>query len=373
MKTGTGTELKRLTSKLRKIWYGDNTASILNPLTLILSALSIVYHFVINLRNQMYNQGILKQEKLACKVISVGNITVGGTGKTPTVIVLAKLLRERGYRPAVLSRGYGGNAKSSVNIVSDGSKILMGHEEAGDEPVLIAQSVNCIPVLTGPKRTLTGRFAIENLKADILILDDAFQHRCIFRDIDIVILNREKPFGNGFLLPRGPLREPPKALDRAHLQIWKDNTFDGRFPRYYEQGIGTFFPTLSEYIKPKDILRGGTGDALPLEYISGKKVCAVAGIGLPDNFKETIESLGATLSSFLTFPDHYRYTAEDTAEIRKKASASDAECILTTEKDGIRLADFPDFLKDIHILRVEMEMLPSQEAFAALILDKLKK
>ncbi|MEN6317407.1 MAG: tetraacyldisaccharide 4'-kinase [Syntrophaceae bacterium] len=369
----TGKKLKKLNSRLRAIWYGDNTASILNPLTLILSVLSFVYRFVINLRNQMYNQGILKQEKLACKVISVGNITVGGTGKTPTVIMLAKLLKERGYRPAVLSRGYGGNAKSPVNIVSDGSKTLMGHIEAGDEPVLIAQSVNGIPVLTGPKRTLTGMFAIENMNADILVLDDAFQHRCIFRDIDIVILNREKPFGNGFLLPRGPLREPPISLDRAHIQIWKDNTLDGRFPKYCEQGIGTFSPTLSEYLKPKDILRGGTGEALPLEYISGKKVGAVAGIGSPENFKETIESIGATLVSFLIFPDHYRYTPEDIAEIREKASASDAECILTTEKDGIRLADFPDFLKDTLILRVEMEMLPSREEFAALILDRLKE
>lgn len=367
----TGPKLKKLNSRLQAIWYGDNTAS--TPLTLILSALSFVYRSVINLRNQMYNYGILKQEKLSCKVISVGNITIGGTGKTPTVIMLANLLKERGYRPVVLSRGYGGNAKSPVNIVSDGSKILMGHTEAGDEPVLIAQSVNGIPVLTGSKRTLTGRFAIENMNADILVLDDAFQHRRIFRDIDIVIQNREKPFGNGFLLPRGPLREPPASLNRAHIQIWKDNTRDGRFPKYCEQGTGAFPPTLSEYLKPKNILRGGTADALPLEYISGKKVCAVAGIGSPDNFKETIESLGATPVSFLIFPDHYRYTPEDICEIRDRASASDAEYILTTEKDGIRLTDFPDFLKDILILRVETEILPSREEFASLLLDRLKE
>jgi tetraacyldisaccharide 4'-kinase len=367
----TGPKLKKLNSRLQAIWYEDNAAS--TPLTLLLSVLSFVYRSVITIRNQMYNQGILKQEKLSCKVISVGNITVGGTGKTPTVIMLANLLKERGYRPAVLSRGYGGNARTPVNIVSDGSNILMGHIEAGDEPVLIAQSVKGIPVLTGPKRTLTGRFAIEKMDADILVLDDAFQHRRIFRDIDIVILNREKPFGNGFLLPRGPLREPPISLKRAHIQIWKDNTYDARFPKYYEQGTGTFSPTLSEYLKPKNIVRGGTRESLPLEYISGKKVCAIAGIGSPDNFKETIESLGANLVSFLIFPDHYRYTPEDIAEIREQATASDAECILTTEKDGIRLAGFPDFLKDIFILRVEMEVLPSREEFATLLLDRLTK
>jgi tetraacyldisaccharide 4'-kinase len=302
----TGTPLKNLTNRLRKIWYEDTEISLPNPLTLILFPLSLLYRFVINLRNKMYNQGIFKQEKLTCKVISIGNLTVGGTGKTPTVIMLAKLLREKGYRPAVLSRGYGGNAKSPINIVSDGSNILMEYTEAGDEPVLIAQSLEGIPVLTGPKRVLTGRFAIENLKADILILDDAFQHRSIFRDIDIVIMNREKTFGNGFLLPRGPLREPPDALNRAHFLIWKDNERDGRYPKYYEQGIGIFFPTLSVYLSPKDLVRGNTRDSLPLEYLRGKNICAFAGIGAPENFGTTIDSLGGKLVSMLPFPDHYR-------------------------------------------------------------------
>ena len=369
----TGTQLKKLSNRLRKIWYEDTALSILNPLTLILFPLSLLYRFVINLRNQMYDQGIFKQEKLACKVISIGNITVGGTGKTPTVIMLAKLLREKGYRPAVLSRGYGGNATSPVNIVSDGSNILMEHIEAGDEPVLIAQSAEGIPVLTGPKRALTGRFAIENLEVDILILDDAFQHRCIFRDIDIVIMNREQTFGNGFLLPRGPLREPPEALNRAHFLIWKDNERDGRYPKYYEQGIGTFSPTLSVYLKPKDLVRANTKDSLPLEYLRGKNICAFAGIGSPENFGATIDSLGGRVVSLLPFPDHYRYTSEDIAEIRRGTSESGAEIIVTTEKDSIRLTGFPDFLKDILILRAEMEMLPSQEEFEAPILEKLKK
>ena len=240
--------MKKLPSKLRTIWYSETDASILNPLTLILSFLSLFYRSVVNLKNRMYDCGIFKQTRFPCKVISIGNITVGGTGKTPTVIMLAKSLKEKGYRPAVLSRGYGGKAKAPVNVVSDGSKILMEQIEAGDEPILIARAAEGIPVLTGPERIDTARFAIENLKANVLILDDAFQHRRIFRDVDIVILDRELPFGNGFLLPRGPLREPTTALNRAHFIIWRDSARDGRYPKYQEQGIGWFLPVLSVYL-----------------------------------------------------------------------------------------------------------------------------
>lgn len=365
--------MKTLHNVLRKIWYTNrSTPSVLFPFIVILSFLSFLYRLAITLRNKIYDVGIVKQEKLPCKVISIGNITVGGMGKTPTVIALATLLKEKGYRPAVLSRGFGGKTKSPVNIVSDGSHILMGHVEAGDEPVLIAKSTNGIPVITGPKRTITGKVAINNFGADILILDDAFQHRRIFRDVDIVLLNREKPFGNGFLLPRGPLREPGEALKRAHLLMWKDNVRNGRYPLYQEQGIGTFQPVFSVYPKPKTLFRGNMEYSLPLEYISRKKICLFAGIGSPEAFGETIESLGGTVVSLLPFPDHYCYTPQDISDILSTSSATGADIIMTTEKDGIRLADFPDFLNDIFILKVEMEILPSREEFEAIILEKLK-
>ena len=368
----TGTALKKLPSKLRTIWYSDTAPSVLNPLRLILFLLSLCYRSVVSLRNLMYDLGIIRQIKLPCKVISIGNITVGGTGKTPTVIALAKSLKEKGYRPAVLSRGYGGMAKSAVNVVSDGSNILMGQIEAGDEPLLIAKAADGIPVLTGPERIHTGRFAIENLRANVLILDDAFQHRRIFRDVDIVILNREQPFGNSFLLPRGPLREPTAALNRAHFVIWRDSTRDGRYPKYQEQGIGWFLPVLSVYLQPKDIIRAGTGEVYPLEFVKGKKICAFAGIASPESFKRTIESLGWTVTSFIVFPDHYRYNEADISYIQKRCTDSASDIIITTEKDGIRLTDFPAFLKDVFFLRVEMEMFPSREEFEALIFERMK-
>ena len=338
-----------------------------------LSLFSKCYGVAVSLRNEMYDRGIFKEEKLPCKVISVGNITVGGTGKTPMVIMLATLLKENGCKPVVLSRGYGGRSKSPVNIVSDGFRIMMGHVEAGDEPVLIAKSTEGVPVITGPRRTQTGRVAIEKLGADVLILDDGFQHRGIFRDINIVLLDRDKPFGNGYLLPRGPLREPPESMKRADLIIWRDSSPDGRYPIYQEQGIDKFLPVLSGHLRPKSLIRGNTGEAFPLEHIKGKRLCAFAGVGSPKSFRQTIESLGGMPVSFLPYPDHYRYSMEDLRNIREKASAAGAELIITTEKDGIRLADFPDFLQEIYMLQVEMEMLPSREIFENMILEELRK
>lgn len=365
--------MKKLNNTLSNIWRTGRDNSKLNPLILFLSFLSLLYRLAVSLRNRMFNLGIFKQKRLSCKVISIGNVTVGGTGKTPTVIMLANFLRSNGYRPAVLSRGYGGKAKAPVNIVSDGIHILMEPAAAGDEPVLIAKNTKGIPVITGPDRFLTGKFAINNLGADILILDDAFQHRRLYRDIDIVLMNREKPFGNGFMLPRGPLREPPEALKRADIVLWKDKTGGGGcFPQYQEQGIDKFLPVLSGYLKPKEITRGNTEDSLPLECITGKKICVFTGIGSPETFRETVESLGGKPVAFLAYPDHYRYTLKDMNDIQKIASASGAEMIVTTEKDGVRLTEFPDFLKDILILKVEMEFLPSLSIFKTVILEKLK-
>ncbi|MBU0575377.1 MAG: tetraacyldisaccharide 4'-kinase, partial [Proteobacteria bacterium] len=174
---------------------GEQTTGASCALAAALRLLSLPYGAAVAARNRLYDRGLLRQQKLPCPVISLGNLTVGGTGKTPTVIFIANLLNERGYHPAVLSRGYGGSTRAPVNVVSDGKRILMGWREAGDEPVLIARAAPGIPVLTGSRRLLTGRAAIETFGADILILDDAFQHRPLFRGIDMVLLDAARPFG----------------------------------------------------------------------------------------------------------------------------------------------------------------------------------
>jgi tetraacyldisaccharide 4'-kinase len=366
------TAMKNFNTILRQIWYAGPIPLLLNPFIPLLSCLSVLYRFAAVSKNRLYDKKIFKQKRLPCPVISVGNLTVGGTGKTPTVIMLAKFLKEKGYRPAVLSRGYGGKTRSPVNIVSDGVLILKESVDVGDEPVLIAKSAEGIPVLTGADRFLTGQAAIKKMNADILILDDAFQHRRIFRDIDIVLLNRERPFGNGFLLPRGPLREPRECLKRADLILWKDTCVNGHDPHDLKQDLGLSLPVFSGYLKPKSFIRGIVENPESLDFIRGKTVCAFSGIGSPEAFTETLSSLGGTLVRFLNYPDHYRYTSRDISDIREISSTTGADVIVTTEKDGIRLSEFPDFLKDIFLLRVEMEILPSQEEFEALLLERLK-
>ena len=366
----------KLKDAWRNIWNDDGSTRRLNPFILFLVFLSLLYREIIKLRNRLYDAGLCKQEKLPGEVISVGNITVGGTGKTTMAIMLANMLKKHGYRPAILSRGYGGKKKTPVNIVSDGHHLLMGHVEAGDEPVLMAKSARGIPVLTSPKRTLTGRVAMEALGANILILDDGFQHRSLFRDIDIVLLDVTRPLGNGRLLPRGPLRESPGALKRTDIIVWtggdggpeEKNDTPPRSLHSICPGCDSI-PVFRGYHRPKYLIQGGT--AYPLGYLDGKRVCAFAGIGSPESFRKTVESLGGRVVAFIPFPDHHRYDRKDIAMIQRIANDLEAEITVTTEKDGIKLVDFPSFLEELFLLPVEMEIVPSGEAFERLILDKL--
>lgn len=358
--------MKQLKGLVTKILHDNSKPSLLNPFLFSLYLLSLLYGGIIRLRNRMYDLGLLKTKKLGCRVISVGNITVGGTGKTPTVIMLANLLKERGYRPTVLSRGYGGKNRNPVNVISAGNNLLMDTSVAGDEPVLIAKSAKGVPVITGPKRYLTGKYAIDHLGTDVLILDDAFQHRSLFRDIDVVLLDGKKPFGNGFLLPRGGLREPAKALKRADITVLTgtDRQEENKLPPV---------PIFRGYHRPKDLVKGNKDDIHPLEYLKGKKVCAFAGIAKPESFRKTLNSLGGEIVAFIPFPDHHRYTTGDLEEIKKASLNSSAEIIVTTEKDGIKLIDFPEFFRDIFLLRIEMEIVGHPKEFEDIILSKLSE
>ena len=345
-------------------WDEDRAGSPITPLNTLLRLLSLPYWGVVTLRNGLYDRGLFRQEKLPCPVISVGNLVVGGTGKTPMVILLAKLLREKGCSPAVLSRGYGARTKAPINTVSDGNRILIPWNEAGDEPVLIARSLQGVPVLTGPRRLLTGRAAIRHLGADILILDDAFQHRALYRDLDIVLIDAARPVGNGRLLPEGPLREPVKALCRAHILV---RTGGGR---ELEQPPPVFpeTPSFRGFHRPLEIVEGGR--LTPAASLKGQKVCAFAGIGRPEAFRRSLNELDSEIVAFRPFPDHHPYSRADIDILRKLAAKTRAERIVTTEKDGIRLADFPDFLAEVSLLRIGMEIMPA-DAFAELIFSRL--
>ncbi len=334
---------------------------------------SFMYRGAVTLRNHFYDAGIFHARRMKCRVISVGNIIVGGTGKTPTVIMLAGMLKEHGYRPAILSRGYGGKREGRTGVVSDGHDILMGTDEAGDEPVLIANSLKGVPVIIGKERSLAGKLAVERFGTDVLILDDAFQHRRLSRDIDIVLLDSEKPFGNGFMLPRGGLREPEKGLQRADAIIFTstEGSADPAADNMPAVEIPQV-PTFRGYRRARGLARGEGKDALPLEYLKGKRICAFSGIAEPDSFRKILGPLCGEITVFIPFPDHHVYTGKDIEHIREVCRESRAELMLTTEKDGIKLIEASDFFREIYRLKMEMEIIPSSLNFEEYILTRLE-
>lgn len=351
---------------MKEIWDGERASGASRAVAAALRLLSLPYGAAVELRNRLYDQETLRQERLPCPVISVGNLTVGGTGKTPTVIFIANILRKRGYRPAVLSRGYGGHAGASVNVVSDGNRILLEWRDAGDEPILIAGAAPGVPVLTGSKRLLTGRAAIAGFGADVLILDDAFQHRSLFRNLDILLADARRPFGNGFILPRGPLREMPETLRRAHLILRTGVEGEPVDPLPGAAGL----PTFQGIRRPLGLVEAGTGRVFPPAELKGQRVSAFSGIGRPEAFRESLTALGAEIVSFRAFPDHHPYTRIDIDALQRLARESRATLIVTTEKDAVRLADHPDFLRELTLLRIGMEISPA-EPFAELIFSRI--
>jgi len=353
---------KDMRGAVEAIWSKERIGY--QPFEIFLRVVSLLYRLLIFLRNRFYDMGLLRRERLPCKVVSVGNITAGGTGKTPVVIYLARLLKEKGFRPAVLSRGYKGKAKAPINVVSDGNRLFMKAEDCGDEPFLIGKSVAGVPVLTGPKRVITGRVAVEQFGADVLILDDAFQHRQLARDLDIVLVSAVRPLGNGFLLPAGPLRESPASLKRSDLIVRTGDDAE-------VVSLSVSGPEFRARHRAAAVINAATGLDFPLEDLRGQRVYAFSGIAYPEAFRKTLTAAGVVVVALLPFPDHHVYSREDIREIQKRAEEEKADLIMTTEKDGVKLNRFHMFLEKIHLLRITMDFTPDEKAFSDAVLEKL--
>ena len=356
----------------QRIWIDDGSSSRYTIIQIIAFAISLPYLLIINFRNWLYDRKIIASVKLPCPVISVGNITVGGTGKTPCVIMLAQMLQSHGFKPAILSRGYGGKNTKSVNIVSDGKNILLDSKTAGDEPLLMAQSLRSIPIIVGPQRIKTGSAAINLFGANVLICDDAMQHRQIFRDIILVLLDSQSLQGNDYILPRGKLREPITGLKRASAFVLTRANEEQEKNKTIEQLARTEnIPVFMSTHTPKDIVKGDYSEQWPIAELKGKKVCAFCGIAKPDSFKKTLLNAGAQILSFDIFPDHHRFNKIELEIIKARFIKCRADLIITTQKDGIRVQEFPEFSNMIYLLRLEMEFIPSSESFQKFILDRL--
>jgi tetraacyldisaccharide 4'-kinase len=297
-----------------------------------------------------------RRKRLPVKVISIGNITTGGTGKTPFAIALAEEALRRGMRPCILTRGYKGSAKGPC-FVSRGEGPILTDREAGDEPVLMAQRLKGVPVVKGKDRHRAGMFALENAGVGLFILDDGFQHFGLIRDIDILLIDAGDPFDNERLLPMGLLREPLSEIKRADI-IVVTKAVERQGINALIDRIRKFNPGAPVYTsrhRALDAVVHATGERFGLERLKGKDVYAFCGIGKPRSFKSALELSGAILKGFKAYKDHYKYKKSDIEYIENKAKASAAEWIITTEKDIMRLGKHmtPD---NLLYLRIEAEV-----------------
>ena len=314
--------------------------------------ISLIYRVFITLRLSLYRIGMLPSHHLPCKVISVGNITVGGTGKTPTVMFLAHLLKNQGKKVAVLSRGYKGKRSKEMGVVSDGKEVFLEVPDAGDEPFLLSRSLPGVPVIIGKNRVRTGRYALEHFSPEVMLLDDGFQYLKLKRDLDILLIDLTSEFGNGYLLPRGVLREPLSSLSRAHLFLLtkkmetKDTEVLIRTIRWYKPDAEVFFA----HYEVTRIFTLQKEEEIDPDSLRGKKVVALSGVANSSYFSYLLRELGMAVVGELRLPDHHHYTLKDATTLSHYLTHTDF--IITTAKDWVKMGD--QAFKKLPILVVEI-------------------
>jgi tetraacyldisaccharide 4'-kinase len=345
----------------------------------ILYALSFVYERLVQLRLYLYRKRIFRERALGCLVISVGNLTVGGTGKTPIVEKFARALQTGGRRVAILSRGYKsvprkrswldrlrGSIADPPRIVSDGKSLLLDSVTAGDEPYMLAHNLKDVVVLVDKDRVKSGRFAIDKWKVDTLVLDDGLQYLHLKHRLDIVLVDRQAPFGNEFLLPRGTLREAPRNLRRASYVFITKNT--GESNDVLIQRIRRYNRT-AEIIecahKPLYLQNVFTGERLSLERLRDTFIGSICGIAAPESFEGALKKLGAHVDLAKRYIDHHYYTEAELTNFINRCIRRDLAMIVTTEKDAVRMPRLPEaeVKVPIYFLRVEIEILSGHESW----------
>jgi len=341
---------------------------------------TFLYRAGVSLRNSAYDRQWVRQMALPCPVISVGNLTVGGTGKTACVELLANKIQRLGKRVAVLSRGYGGRLRPPYWMVwQEGRLLLRGHPETAsdglaDEPQLLARHLPEVPIVVGARREQTGQQAYDELHAQALLLDDGLQYRRLHRDCDIVLINARMPLGGWPLLPRGPMREPLSSLRRADVMIVTKVEQSLELSAALQERLKALNPKAimaTAVHEPVGLWDGESDASIPLSRLEGWRVNLLSSIGDPEGFEQTIRRLGAVVRAHLTYPDHYRYQHLDWDEILQTASRDGVEALVTTEKDLIRLRPLIRMRSHTHVpvwvLRVQMRLLSGE----ALLDDRL--
>lgn len=366
---------ERLEQRLLKVITGEVQGRRATCIRGFLRALSWLFYTLVQLRIVLYKHRIIRANTLGCQVISVGNVTVGGTGKTPIVETFSRALTTKGRKVAILSRGYK-SRKTPLwekvlkrnewlpRVVSDGKSLLLNSDLAGDEPYMLASNLREVSVVVDKDRVKAGKYAIRKLGCDTLVLDDGFQYLGLQNRLDIVLVDYTNPFGYGNVLPRGLLREPMRNLKRAGF------IFITKCP---PEGAPELKMKLREYNPhaeisecrhiPKYFKNVYTREQFDLDHIQGTKVAAISGIAVPEGFETGVRRLGGEIVHAAQYADHHRYTQQEIIETINQSVAAGAELIVTTEKDAVRFPRIERCDLPILYLRVEIEMLTGSEAF----------
>jgi tetraacyldisaccharide 4'-kinase len=346
----------------------------------VLYGCSILFELAVKARRYLYNWRILRDSTLGVQVIAIGNLTVGGTGKTPVVEKFARELKDQGRNVAILSRGYRSKPTpmhrrlwnklllrddtTPPRVVSDGKSLLLDSEMAGDEPYMLASNLKDVVVLVDKDRVKAGRYAIAKFGCDTLLLDDGFQYwKLRGRRQDIVLIDRQQPFGNERLLPRGTLREPPSHLARASMIFITKS--DGKTAEL-RQRIARLNPEagviecIHHPLYFEDVF---TGQRLGLDLIQKRKVASLSGIAQPESFEESLVRLGAELVYAKRFADHHRFSQQEILNAINRSKKRQAEAIITTQKDAVRFPKIDRRDLPIYFMRVEIKILSGADGF----------
>lgn len=346
----------------------------------LLLVLSYLFAGIVKLRRLFYSLRLFRDSTLGVQVIAIGNLTVGGTGKTPAVEKFARTLQDAGRKVAILSRGYRSRPKpftellmdklllredtTPPRIVSDGHSLLLDSESAGDEPHMLASNLRDVVVLVDKDRVKAGRYAVEKYGCDTLLLDDGFQYwRLAGRRTDVVLIDCQQPFGNGYLLPRGTLREPPSHLVRAHVIFLTKS--DGKTEALRERirGINPRADIIECVHHPLYFEDVFTGERQGLGLLAGRKVASLTGIAQPESFESKLVELGAEIVLARRFADHHRFTQQEVLDAVNRGKKRRAEMLLTTQKDAVRFPKLDRRDLPVYFMRVEIKIIAGADGF----------
>jgi len=358
-----------------------------NALKFALGGLSKIYARAVQTRLALYRRRLLRAQELGCPVVSIGNLTVGGTGKTPVAEMLARALQQRGRRVAILSRGYKSVPRPFTQrlrnkflknrdlfpprIVSDGKQVLLDSRHAGDEPHMLAKNLPGVCILVDKDRVKSGLHALRHFDSDILLLDDGLQYQRLRHGIDIVLVDRQAPFGNEHLLPRGTLREPPGNLRRAsYIIVTKSGPEPDEALLRRLRSLNRTAAIIECTHAPRHWQDLRTGETFPLDHLRGKHVGAMSGIARPESFEEGVRELGARVEITKAFADHHRFTKKEIFRFLEWCDRRSLDALVTTEKDAVRFPDIDNPAVPMLFLRVEIKILRGHEHWKHL-LDRL--